>query len=57
VAPDQLGAFYAGRTLLGEEVLPEHVAAAVFTLCSDDLARTTGTLIPVDGGLPAAFLR
>jgi NAD(P)-dependent dehydrogenase (short-subunit alcohol dehydrogenase family) len=57
VAPDQLGAFYAGRTLLGEEVLPEHVAAAVFTLCSDDLARTTGTLLPVDGGLPAAFLR
>ena len=29
----ELGAFYAKRTLLGREVLPEHVAAAVFALC------------------------
>jgi rhamnulose-1-phosphate aldolase/alcohol dehydrogenase len=53
----ELGSFYAGRTLLGQEVLPEHVAAAVLTLCSDALARTTGLLVPVDGGLPIAFLR
>ena len=32
VAPEELGKFYAGRTLLGQEVLPEHVAAAVFVL-------------------------
>lgn len=57
VEEGELGKFYAGRTLLGQEVLPEHVAAAVFTLCSDDLARTTGMLVPVDGGLAMAFLR
>jgi rhamnulose-1-phosphate aldolase/alcohol dehydrogenase len=57
VAPDELGRFYAARTLLGREVLPEHVAAAVFALCAGDLALTTGTIVPVDGGVPAAFLR
>jgi rhamnulose-1-phosphate aldolase/alcohol dehydrogenase len=57
VAPEDLGKFYASRTLLGQEVLPEHVAAAVFVLCSDDLSLTTGTIIPVDGGVPMAFQR
>jgi len=57
VPPEDLGKFYAGRTLLGQEVLPEHVAAAVFVLCSDELSLTTGTIIPVDGGVPMAFQR
>lgn len=57
VAPDELGQFYAGRTVLGHEVLPEHVAAAVFALVAGDLALTTGTIIPVDSGVPMAFLR
>ncbi len=57
VAPEELGRFYAGRTLLGEEILPEHVAAAAFALCGGDLTVTTGTIIPVDGGVPAAFQR
>jgi rhamnulose-1-phosphate aldolase/alcohol dehydrogenase len=57
VPEDQLGAYYAKRTLLGEEVLPEHVAAAVFALLGGDLTRTTGLLIPVDSGVAAAFLR
>jgi rhamnulose-1-phosphate aldolase/alcohol dehydrogenase len=57
VAPEALGEFYASRTLLGQEVLPEHVADAVAALVSGGLSRTTGLLIPVDGGLPAAFLR
>jgi rhamnulose-1-phosphate aldolase/alcohol dehydrogenase len=52
-----LGAFYAGRTLLKREVLPEHVAAAVIALTAGDLPLTTGLLVPVDGGVPAAFLR
>ncbi len=57
VPVEQLGEFYAGRTLLKQEVLPEHVAAAVFALVGGDLSLTTGTLVPVDGGVPAAFLR
>ena len=53
----ELGAFYAKRTLLGLEVLPEHVAAAVLALTAGDLSRTTGLLVPVDAGVAAAFLR
>jgi NAD(P)-dependent dehydrogenase (short-subunit alcohol dehydrogenase family) len=57
VPEDELGRFYADRTLLKTEVLPEHVAAAVFALVSGELPLTTGTIIPVDGGVPAAFPR
>jgi rhamnulose-1-phosphate aldolase/alcohol dehydrogenase len=57
VAEEDLGQYYASRTLLKAEILPEHVAAAVFALVGGDLRVTTGTLIPVDGGVPAAFLR
>jgi rhamnulose-1-phosphate aldolase/alcohol dehydrogenase len=53
----ELGAFYAQRTLLKREVLPEHVAAAVIALTAGDLALTTGLHIPVDAGVAAAFLR
>jgi rhamnulose-1-phosphate aldolase/alcohol dehydrogenase len=57
VEEDKLGEFYAQRTLLKHEVLPEHVAAAVFALTSGDLSQTTGLHIPVDAGVAAAFLR
>src|SRR5262249_49325961 len=53
----QLGAFYARRSLLKREVLPEHVAAAVFVLTAGELSLTTGLHIPVDAGVAAAFLR
>jgi rhamnulose-1-phosphate aldolase/alcohol dehydrogenase len=57
VAEEDLGAFYAQRTLLKREVLPEHVAHAVAALTSEEFSRTTGLLIPVDAGVAAAFLR
>jgi NAD(P)-dependent dehydrogenase (short-subunit alcohol dehydrogenase family) len=57
VPEEELGAFYATRTLLKREVLPEHVAAAVVALCAGDLSLTTGSHVPVDGGVAAAFLR
>jgi rhamnulose-1-phosphate aldolase/alcohol dehydrogenase len=57
VPESELGAFYAKRTLLGREVLPEHVANAVFALTGGDLAQTTGLHVPVDAGVAAAFLR
>ncbi|HYB88401.1 MAG TPA: bifunctional aldolase/short-chain dehydrogenase [Streptosporangiaceae bacterium] len=57
VPESELGAFYAKRTLLGREVLPEHVAAAVFVLTAGELSLTTGLHIPVDAGVAAAFLR
>jgi rhamnulose-1-phosphate aldolase/alcohol dehydrogenase len=57
VAEEDLGAFYAQRTLLKREVLPEHVAAAVAALASPEFSHTTGILMPVDAGVAAAFLR
>ena len=57
VEEKDLGKFYAQRTLLKQEVLPEHCAQAVFVLCSPELSRTTGLHIPVDSGVAAAFLR
>ncbi|MDQ0846781.1 bifunctional aldolase/short-chain dehydrogenase [Streptomyces sp. V1I6] len=57
IEEDELGEFYARRTILKREVLPEHVAAAVFVLTGGDLTHTTGLHIPVDAGVAAAFLR
>jgi rhamnulose-1-phosphate aldolase/alcohol dehydrogenase len=57
VPESELGTFYAQRTLLKREVLPEHVANAVFVLTTADLSHTTGLHIPVDAGVAAAFLR
>lgn len=57
VEEEKLGEFYAQRTLLKREVLPENVASAVFALTAGDLSHTTGLHIPVDAGVAAAFLR
>ncbi|MDX6256486.1 MAG: hypothetical protein QOJ11_2820 [Frankiales bacterium] len=57
VEESKLGEFYAQRTLLKREVLPEHVADAVFALSGGELSQTTGLHIPVDAGVAAAFLR
>jgi rhamnulose-1-phosphate aldolase/alcohol dehydrogenase len=57
VPEEKLGEYYAQRTLLKREVLPEHVANAVFVLASAELSHTTGLHIPVDAGVAAAFLR
>lgn len=57
VPEEKLGEYYAQRTLLKKEVLPEHVAAAVVALTGPDLVQTTGLHVPVDSGVAAAFLR
>jgi enoyl-[acyl-carrier-protein] reductase (NADH) len=57
VPEEELGKYYAQRTLLKREVLPENVANAVAVLTSSDLDHTTGLHIPVDAGVAAAFLR
>ena len=57
VEEEKLGEYYAQRTILKREVLPEHIAAAVFVLAASELPLTTGLHIPVDGGVAAAFLR
>jgi rhamnulose-1-phosphate aldolase/alcohol dehydrogenase len=57
VKEEDLGQFYANRTILKREVVPESVADAVFVLTGPELSRTTGLHIPVDSGIAAAFLR
>ncbi|MFD6279424.1 bifunctional aldolase/short-chain dehydrogenase [Streptomyces sp. NPDC060209] len=57
IEEEKLGEFYAQRTILKREVLPEHVANAVYALTGGDLTHTTGLHIPVDAGVAAAFLR
>jgi rhamnulose-1-phosphate aldolase len=57
IPEEKLGEFYAQRTILKREVLPENVANAVSVLTGPDLSHTTGLHIPVDAGVAAAFLR
>lgn len=57
VDEENLGEYYAQRTLLKREVLPENVANAAAVLTSAELSHTTGLHIPVDAGVAAAFLR
>lgn len=53
----KLADFYAQRTLTKRPISPRDCAEAICWLASDRAAKTTGHLIPVDGGLTEAFLR
>jgi NAD(P)-dependent dehydrogenase (short-subunit alcohol dehydrogenase family) len=53
----KLADFYAQRTITRRPILPEDCANAICFLAGDLSGRTTGHVIPVDGGLPEAFLR
>ena len=57
IEEQDLGKFYAQRTILKREVVPENVANAVYAICTDDFSHTTGLHVPVDAGVAAAFLR
>ena len=54
---DKLADFYAQRTLTKRPILPQDCANAIVWLLSDQSAKTTGHIIPVDGGLTESFLR
>ena len=53
----KLAEFYARRTITRRPILPADCANAIMFLAGDQSAKTTGHVIPVDGGLPEAFLR
>jgi rhamnulose-1-phosphate aldolase/alcohol dehydrogenase len=57
ISIEELPAFYAKRTLLNETILPEDIAKAVFAFVSGLLAKSTGNVLNVDGGVAAAFVR
>jgi rhamnose utilization protein RhaD (predicted bifunctional aldolase and dehydrogenase)/NAD(P)-dependent dehydrogenase (short-subunit alcohol dehydrogenase family) len=53
----KLADFYAQRTLTKQPILPQDCASAIAWLLSPESAKTSGHIIPVDGGLPEALLR
>lgn len=53
----KLAGFYAQRTITRQPIRPSDCAAAICWLAGEDSSRTTGHVIPVDGGLSDAFLR
>lgn len=57
ITVEELPAYYAARTLLGEIILPEDIANACFIYVSGLLNKSTGNILNVDGGIPASFVR
>jgi rhamnulose-1-phosphate aldolase/alcohol dehydrogenase len=57
IAPDQLEDYYRKRTTLLVNIYPDDIAEAAAFLASSKAAKTTGCMITVDGGVPAAFTR
>ena len=54
---EELPAYYANRTLLGEVIEPDDIASACFAFVGGLLNKSTGNTINVDGGVAAAFVR
>jgi rhamnulose-1-phosphate aldolase/alcohol dehydrogenase len=57
VSADDLPAYYRGRTRLGVNVYAEDVAEAIAFLAGPRAAKSTGNIVNVDGGVPAAYTR
>ena len=57
ISVEELPQHYAKRTLLGEEVLAEDIAKAVLVFVDGSLAKSTGNVLNVDGGVAMAFVR
>lgn len=57
VSVEELPAYYAKRTLLGEIILPEDIANACFAFVGGLLNKATGNVLNVDGGVAMAFVR
>jgi NAD(P)-dependent dehydrogenase (short-subunit alcohol dehydrogenase family) len=54
---NKLASFYAQRTLTQSPITPEDQAEAAYLLLTQSFSKTTGHVIPVDGGLADGFLR
>lgn len=58
ISIDELPEYYRKRSMLSVAVEPDHVAQAICWLASEARSsRTTGAVIPVDGGVREGFLR
>lgn len=57
ITVEELPAYYANRTLLGEIIEPDDIAKACFAFVSGLLNKSTGNVLNVDGGVAGAFVR
>lgn len=57
ITVDELPAYYAKRTLMNEVILPGDIANACFAFVGGLLAKSTGNVLNVDGGIAPAFVR
>ncbi len=58
IEPDELDEHYRKRTTLGVNILPEDIAQAVLHFASERRSgKSTGNMLNVDGGVPAAYAR
>ncbi len=58
ISPDELEAHYRARTTLGVNVVPADVAQAILHFASSARSgKSTGNVLNVDGGVPAAYTR
>ncbi|MCR8634041.1 bifunctional aldolase/short-chain dehydrogenase [Paenibacillus radicis (ex Xue et al. 2023)] len=57
IEPDQLEEYYRKRTTLLVNIYPQDIADAIAFFASSKAEKTTGCMMTVDGGVPAAFTR
>lgn len=57
IEPDQLEEYYRKRTTLLVNIYPRDIAEGVAFFASSKAAKTTGCMLTIDGGVPAAFVR
>jgi len=57
IEPDQLEEYYRKRTTLLVNIYPRDIAEGIAFFASSKSAKTTGCMLTIDGGVPAAFTR
>jgi len=57
IEPDQLEEYYRKRTTLLVNICPKDIAEGIAFFASSKASKTTGCMLTIDGGVPAAFTR
>lgn len=57
IEPDQLEEYYRKRTTLLVNIYPKDIAEGIAFFASSKADKTTGCMLTIDGGVPAAFTR
>lgn len=57
IEPDELEEYYRKRTTLLVNIYPKDIAEGILFFASSRAEKTTGCMLTIDGGVPAAFTR